>query len=425
MAAFLLTHLWQSTLVVMGAWVLVRACSSNAAAVRYWIWFVASAKFLLPLALLQQLGDRLGRSFPEPLPVDAGLIEKANAMFAPSIPGGLQVADPMPSQIAWIAAVIWTFGAAVLCLRWFVQWRSIRSLLAFAPEISMDVPAPVRVTSGDLTTGVFGILRPVVILPRQLLETLEPRQVQAVLAHEACHVRRRDNLTAAIHRCVEVLFWFHPLVWWIGANLLREREGACDEAVVDEGHEQGLYAESILHACRLGVTARSTTVAASTGGDLCQRLSSIMSERRARPMTRERFTALFALATLLCFAPLVTGIAIGAIREVSGGSPVALEIVRLQPAAAGRWRSSSSFDPQTGRLVLRNFSLRNLIDSAYPASIVNADRVELDGVRYDIEAHWRPQGALANTSERKTYRELLVQVVESTSNYEIHVTDLH
>lgn len=160
------------------------------------------------------------------------------------------------------------------------------------------------------------------ILPRQVLLALEPRQLGAVLAHETCHIRRRDNLTAAIHHCVQVLFWFHPLVWWLGANLLREREAACDETVLDEGHEQSVYAESILTACRLGVGARSAAVAASTGGDLCQRLASIMSARRALPITSERFTLLFAMATLVCFAPLFAGIAIGAIREASGASPV-------------------------------------------------------------------------------------------------------
>ena len=157
--AFLLTHLWQSTLVLLGAWVLARACRNNAAAVRYWIWFVASAKFLVPLALLQQLGDRLGRSFPEPLPVYASLIETANAMFAPSMPHSLSVADALPSPFALVAVTIWALGTALLCSRWFLQWRAIRSLLDDAPEVSMDLPVPVRITSGDPTTGVFGILR--------------------------------------------------------------------------------------------------------------------------------------------------------------------------------------------------------------------------------------------------------------------------
>jgi hypothetical protein len=340
------------------------------------------------------------------------------------MPGGLKVAASMPSQLAWVVASIWALGAAFLCLRWFLQWRAIRALLAVAPEVAMELPAPVRITSGDVPTGVFGIFRPVVLLPRQMLEALAAPQLQAVLAHEACHVRRRDNLTAAIHRCVEVLFWFHPLVWLIGAQLLREREAACDEEVVDLGHEQRVYAESILNACRLGIAAHSATVAASTGGDLCRRLASIMSERRAQPITRERFTLLFALATLMCFAPLGAGIAIGAIREASGADPIALEIVAIEPAAASWWRSST-FEPESGRIVLRNFSLRDLIDSAYPSSIVNADGIFIDGVRYDIEARWRAHRGLVGTSERKTYRELLRQVVEGKSNYEVHVTDLY
>jgi Zn-dependent protease with chaperone function len=424
MATLLLTHLWQSTLVLLGAWALAWACRSNAAAVRYWIWLVASAKFLVPLALLQALGDRLGRSFPEPLPVGTELIETANAMFAPSMPHSLIVADDMPSQIALLAAAIWALGAALLGLRWFGQWRSIRSLVAFAPEISMDLPVPVRVTSGELLTGVFGIVRPVVILPRQVLRALEPRQLQAVLAHEACHIRRRDNLTGAIHHCVQIIFWFHPLVWWIGANLLREREAACDEAVIDEGHEQRVYAESILATCRLGVTGQSSAIAASTGGDLCQRLSSIMSERRALPITSERFTLLFTMATLVCFAPLFAGIAIGAIRETSGTSPVAFDVIALKPATPGWWRSSQ-FDPVGGRLVVSNVSLRDLITLAYPSAIVNADAIAIDSIRYDIEARWHTSPDRSGTSERNTYRELLKQIVERNSNYELRVTDLH
>ena len=46
-------------------------------------------------------------------------------------------------------------------------------------------------------------------------------------------MRRRDNLTAAMHMLVEALFWFHQLVWWIGARLVATREQACDEHVVD------------------------------------------------------------------------------------------------------------------------------------------------------------------------------------------------
>ncbi len=424
MIAFIATHLWQSTLVALAAWLLVRACRHEAAAVRYWIWFVASMKFLVPLALLQRLGDSVGRSMPEPLPFDAGWVASANAMFVPSMPRALELSSTMPSQLAFAAVTVWAIGAALLGIRWLLQWCSISRRLAFAPQISMDFAIPVRVAAGDLPTGVFGIFRPVVIVPRDVMQALEPQQLRAVLAHEACHVRRLDNLTAAMHHVVAVLFWFHPVVWWIGANLLREREAACDEAVVDEGHEQTAYAESILTACRLGVMARFASVAATTGGDLHARLSSIMSERRAPPISSKRFTLLFATATLMCFAPLAVGIAVGSIREASGAGPGTFEAITLQPAAPGWWRSSR-FEPDSGRLVVKNFSLRDLIIAAYPSSIVNADRLVVDSVRYDIEARWRAPGDMTGVSERNTYRQLLKQIVETHSNYEIHVIDLY
>jgi len=55
--------------------------------------------------------------------------------------------------------------------------------------------------------------------------------------HEVQHVRRRDNLAAAMHLVVEAIFWFHPLVWWLGARLVEERERACDEEVLRLGNQ--------------------------------------------------------------------------------------------------------------------------------------------------------------------------------------------
>ena len=81
--------------------------------------------------------------------------------------------------------------------------------------------------------GVFGIRRPVLVLPRGIVDRLSTEQLDAIVAHELCHMRRRDNLTAALHMAVEVTFWFHPLVWWLQTRLVEERERACDEAVLE------------------------------------------------------------------------------------------------------------------------------------------------------------------------------------------------
>ncbi len=76
-------HLWQSTLVLIAAWVLTRLCRRNSAEIRYWIWFCASLKFLVPFSLLQQLGDYLGRSLPAPLTLAPTILETGSAIFVP------------------------------------------------------------------------------------------------------------------------------------------------------------------------------------------------------------------------------------------------------------------------------------------------------------------------------------------------------
>lgn len=413
MIAFIAQHLWQSTLFVIAAWVLARLCRRNSATIRYWIWLGASLKFLVPFALLQWLGDYVGRSLPEPPPVDPLVIEVGNAIFVPSVPN---ITDGTGSYVQIVAA-IWALGMALLVLQWFLQWRAVHSMLASAPRLAMEMAVPVHVTSGDVAPGVFGVFRPVVILPRSVVSELSPAQMQALLAHEMCHVRRHDNLTAALHKCVEAIFWFHPLVWWVGANLLREREAACDEMVIEEGYEQVVYAESILNVCRLGVAAQFSGMAASTGGSLKERLISIMSEQRASPMDHLRFTLLFVVALVTCYGPIAAGVVTGAIREATSAGPITFDAITLRPSEAG-WRSAQ-FDPEAGQLSLKNVSLRHLISLAYPSSRVNSEPELIDRVHYDIEARWHETGI---ASERNVYRELLNRILSTNSNLQLYVS---
>jgi beta-lactamase regulating signal transducer with metallopeptidase domain len=94
--------------------------------------------------------------------------------------------------------------------------------------------------------GVFGWRSPVLLWPRGIEERLTDLQIDAIVAHEIAHMRRRDNLTSALHMIVQAIFWFHPLTWWIGTRLVDERERACDEDVLRGGSRPDVYAESIL-----------------------------------------------------------------------------------------------------------------------------------------------------------------------------------
>ena len=85
---------------------------------------------------------------------------------------------------------------------------------------------------------MFGLFRPRLLLPDGITSRLTPEELESILLHELSHVQRRDNVTAALHMVVEILFWFHPLVWWIGAKL------------VAEGRQPRIYAQGILNVCK-------------------------------------------------------------------------------------------------------------------------------------------------------------------------------
>ena len=143
-------------------------------------------------------------------------------------------------------------------------------------------------SSETLEPGIFGLTRPVLVWPEGISEHLDDAHLDAILAHELWHVRRRDNLAAAVHMVVEAIFWFHPLVWWLGARLVDERERACDEEVLELGSERHVYAQSILKVCEFCVGSPLACVSGVTGADLKKRMVHIMSEHVVRKLDFSR-----------------------------------------------------------------------------------------------------------------------------------------
>src|SRR5262249_12981918 len=121
------------------------------------------------------------------------------------------------------------------------------------------------------------------------------------------HVQRRDNLAAALHMLVEAIFWFHPLVWWLGTRLIAERERACDEEVLESGNDRQVYAESILKICEFCVGSPVPCVSSVTGADLKKRIARIMSEHTSRKLNLQRKLLLIAASVLVVAAPIAAG----------------------------------------------------------------------------------------------------------------------
>ena len=323
----LTNHLWQSTLFTGAAALLTVAFRRNRAKVRYWLWFGASLKFFVPFSLLMSLGSHL-----EWAPAARGI---ATQIAPPSVSFTmLQISQPFPDTLPraqstrdtrdWAAIAIlgaWALGLAGVALIRFRGCLRIRAALRSSTPIDIPASVEARTSPGLLEPGVVGLLRPILLLPAGIAEHLTPPQLHAVVAHELCHIRRRDNLFASIHMIVEATFWFHPLVWWIGARLVEERERACDEEVLSLGEEPRVYAEGILNVCKLYVASPLVCVSGVAGSNLKKRIEAIMTNRSVLKLTFAKKVAL----TVAGLAALVVPIAVGVMNA---------PVIRAQSAAA-------------------------------------------------------------------------------------------
>jgi uncharacterized protein (TIGR03435 family) len=305
----LANHLWQSTLFAAVAGLLTLALRNNHARTRHWIWLTASVKFLIPFALLVGIGSQLGwRTAPASPQVSLVIDEISQPFTTPPTAAPRSMAIPVQSRVPAILFAAWLCGFAGVISSWCIQLRRIRATVRAASPLAIHTPIPALSSPALLEPGVFGIRRPVLLLPEGIADRLTPSQLQAVIAHELCHVRRHDNLTAAIHMLVQAIFWFHPLVWWMGARLVEERERACDEDVLQRGAEPQVYAESILKVCKFYIESPLACVSGVTGASLKKRIEGIMTPCIVQKLNLGKKLLLAALATAAVAGPIVVGI---------------------------------------------------------------------------------------------------------------------
>jgi uncharacterized protein (TIGR03435 family) len=308
---FVINHLWQSSCAALLAGLLAFMLRKNPPKVRYWVWLGASLKFLLPLALLVNLGETIRwpaqRAISDPPPAFAGALIQIAEPFTPRA----YSAVPARVPVHWAPIVIgvaWALGFAAITFVRCRGWFRIRTVLRAGTAAELPIPIPAFIAPGAEEPGIVGFLRPVLVLPGNLLENLNPRQLEAVLAHELCHVRRRDNLFAAVHMVVEAIFWFHPLVWWIGSRMIEERELACDEEVLRMGCEPADYVEGILKVCRFYKESPLPCVSGVTGADVRKRLRAILAGNIAGELNFGRKVALTAIGLAALAAPVEVGV---------------------------------------------------------------------------------------------------------------------
>ena len=379
-------HLWQSTVIAAIAIIAARLLSRNQAKTRYWLWFAASIKFLIPFGWLLTMGGRLIKAPAALPPVSALAVEQITSSFAPVGDMKSLVEPGIGQQWPNAIAAVWLLGALFLFARWLRRWWIVRQTMELAERLPVRAPIPVVSAPTSIEPGVFGIFRPRLLLPAGIATHLSEAELDAILAHELSHVRRRDNLTAALHMVVEALFWFHPLVWWIGAKLVEERERACDEAVLNEGKKPEIYAQGILNVCKFYVESPLKCSPGVSGADLRKRIEQIMTGRVSnRLMLPGKLILAYAGVAVLAI-PLAIGILRAQtlppppqykfeVASIRPGNPDAAQFSRIAPGPQGGLRTENTTALQ---LITFAYDLRDFQIAGGPGWI-RSDRFNVTG----------------------------------------------
>ena len=299
----------KATVILAAAWCAAAVLRSRSAALRHAVWTAALAALLvLPLAGL--LAPTWTPVFAE-VPAFTTVIAATAAESAP------------PSRIPWLP-ILYGAGAAIATARFLAGAFRVSWMIRGGAPQPLGAEYGVRVVATRLAPVpmAWGVFRPTVILPVAALDWPADR-LRAVLLHETMHHRRFDLLTQAVAQAACCAWWFHPLAWLALAGQRRERERACDDAVLRSGVAPHDYAAALVEVVRaLAPGGRTLAPAMADASSLESRVRAVIDHRvDRRPVTRRSIAAI-VLAAAILLTPLTTaqsGSAItGTVQDPSG-----------------------------------------------------------------------------------------------------------
>ncbi|HEY6346388.1 MAG TPA: M56 family metallopeptidase [Bryobacteraceae bacterium] len=268
----------RSAAVQHAAWTTV-ACGMLA------LFAFSSALPRLPLRVLQDLPEQ---AMPAPV---KQFDFPGNLVTQRSAPTPIPPSAPPRRQIDWIELGYMSVTLALLlrfALGTFLAGRLVKnSTLIDGFHESEQITIPVTI----------GWIRPAILLPPEWREW-DRFKLNAVLAHEGAHVRRRDGLIAAIARINRCIFWFHPLAWWLERRLALLAELACDEASVVATGDPKQYASLLLEMTRVvDISAgrlRGHALTMAAGSHIGRRVRALLKEGRrfSKGVTRMGWAAI-------------------------------------------------------------------------------------------------------------------------------------
>ncbi|MCD8376393.1 MAG: M56 family metallopeptidase [Oscillospiraceae bacterium] len=225
------------------------------------LWLAAALRLLLPVSiplpvsLPVSVSASLGADTLQSAAAEAAISSSGQALPASAAGAGNESLSAGTEGIPLWAA-LWLAGSVCLALGFVLLYlRGMRRFRASLPDETSGVRdwlarhrllRPLQVRRSDLISSplTYGILRPVILLPRET----EDAALRYVLTHEYVHVRRFDGAAKLLFAAALCLHWWNPLAWLMAVLASRDMEFSCDAQalrILGEG-ERAAYARTLL-----------------------------------------------------------------------------------------------------------------------------------------------------------------------------------
>ncbi|UZR95349.1 M56 family metallopeptidase [Chondrinema litorale] len=264
----ILHALWQGTLVALALAVCMFFLTKSSAQIRYFISVSALATMLiislitfysvLPDKPINEISNQSEFEIDaphEPVNQNYIYIEKTDIISQISY-----FVDYFNQHLPVIVTV-WLLGVCIFSLKllgglayiqrmknyrvkavgemWHNKVKTIANQLGIKKHVSILESALVKVPL------VVGHLKPVILLPLGTISGLSPNQLEAILAHEIAHIARNDFMVNILQSFIDILFFYHPAMWWISTVIRDERENCCDDIAVAVNKDSITFARAL------------------------------------------------------------------------------------------------------------------------------------------------------------------------------------
>ncbi|MFS1514730.1 M56 family metallopeptidase [Chengkuizengella sp. SCS-71B] len=232
----------------------------------YYIWFLVILRLIIPYTPESSMS--IFNLFPQvPQEIDSiqDISNTANVYddgvtnsIIPDTNEIIQVHDPQPFHIDQengafklnyeILGIIWIIGVVTLMLTILIvnirfHWKLrkqprckevefIQLLENCKNEMKLRNKITMIYVDTTNTPSITGLIRPKLLLPKEIMHQLSYEEKRYVFLHELAHLKRKDIFINWIALYVQVINWFNPLVWYAFYKMREEAEESCDASVL-------------------------------------------------------------------------------------------------------------------------------------------------------------------------------------------------